>query len=98
MGWGHGWGRGGGYMWGGGGGGGILGIVGSLLGLLFVLGLLALVVLAAVWLLRRSPARASGTISGQRDTGEPLDAARRRLAAGEITLEQYDRIREELRR
>lgn len=90
-----GWGHGGGYMWGLGGGGGI---VGSLLGLLFFLGLLAVLALAAIWLLRRTPATTSTTLNGQTGVGDPLNLARRRLAAGDVTLEEYYRIREELRR
>lgn len=79
-----------GHMWGLGAGGSILGIFGSLLGLLFFLGLLALLVLAAIWLIRRTQAKSLAT------TGEQ-GLLRRRLAAGEITLEEYHRIREELR-
>ncbi|MGC9469785.1 MAG: hypothetical protein ACP5HS_14405 [Anaerolineae bacterium] len=79
-----------GHMWGLGAGGGVLGAVGSLLGFLFFLGLLALFVLAAIWLIRRTQATSTAM------PGE-LGLLRRRLAAGEITLEEYHRIREELR-
>ena len=91
-----GWGQCCGRMWGLG-GGSILGVVGSLVGLFFILGLLALVVLAAIWLLRRTPVSSSISSDGSTGGGDPLDVARRRLAAGDLTVGEFERIREELR-
>ena len=88
--WVHGWGRGIGHMWGMGGAGGILGF-------LFLLGLLVLFALAAIWLFRRSQSAHYITVGASSPVAEPLDLARRRLAAGDITLEKYQEIREELR-
>ncbi len=84
-----------GHMWGLG-GGHILGAIASLFGFLFFLGLLALIALAVVWLVRRSRTTASVTAGGPGLSGSPLDVAKRRLAAGEITLDEYHRIRDEL--
>jgi len=71
--------------WGGwgawGSGWGILGILGLVLNLHLFLGLLALLGLGIAWLVRqmgRRPAAPGGP--------DPLEIARRRLAAGEITL------------
>ena len=83
-----------GRMWG---GGHMFGIVGPLLGLLFFLGFLALIVLGTIWLIRRSRATSGVTAGGPDLSGSPLDLAKRRLAAGEITRDEYHQIREELR-
>lgn len=71
------------------------GIFASVLGLLFFLGLLALLALVAIWAIRqfgreRAPVRASTA------AGDPLDIARHRLVAGEITGEEYEEIRRRL--
>ncbi len=79
------------------GGGDMLGIVGPLLGLLFFLGLLALFVLGTIWLIRRTRTTSGVTAGGPDLSGSPLDLAKRRLAAGEITRDEYHQIREELR-
>jgi len=82
--------------WGGwgawGSGWGILGILGLVLNLLLFLGLLALLGLGIAWLVRqmgRRPAALGGP--------DPLEIARRRLAAGEITLAEFEEIRDRLR-
>jgi|YelNatPaOPRAMG01_1025707.scaffolds.fasta_scaffold58164_1 uncharacterized membrane protein len=82
--------------WGGwgawGSGWGILGILGLVLNLLLFLGLLALLGLGIAWLVRqmgRRPAAPGGP--------DPLEIARRRLAAGEITLAEFEEIRDRLR-
>ncbi len=86
----HGFGRSGvGHMWGLSAGGSILGILGSLLGMLFVVGILVLLVFAMISLFR--PTRVEGAAA----YGE-FELVRRRLAAGDITLDEYRRIREEL--
>lgn len=69
------------------------GIVGTILGLVLMVGLLAVVGLGIAWLLsqfRRQPPIAQV----QR---HPLDSARLRLAEGEITVAQFEEIRERLR-
>jgi uncharacterized membrane protein len=69
---------------------------GPIAGVILFLGLLgALAVLAvlAVLLLRRSN---RGPLASSAGAG-PLDAARQRLAAGEITTAEFDNIRERLR-
>ncbi len=71
---------------------GILGILGLVLNLLLFLGLLALLGLGIAWLVRqmgRRPAAPGGP--------DPLEIARRRLAAGEITLAEFEEIRDRLR-
>lgn len=86
-----------GHMWGWSAGGGILGLLGSLLGLVLILGLLTLFVLATVWLVRRSRTVTDTAPGGASFAGSPLDLAQRRLAAGDITLDEYHHIRDELR-
>jgi uncharacterized membrane protein len=85
-----------GHMRGWGIGGGALGVLGSLLGLLLVVALLAILVLAAVWLARQTRVKSGATVSGVDVTSTPLELARRRLAAGELSVEEYHRIRKEL--
>jgi uncharacterized membrane protein len=86
----HAFGRSGfGHMWGLGAGGGIVGVLGAFLGMLLVAAVLALLVVTTIGLLR--PAKAQGTAG----PGE-FELVRRRLAAGDITLDEYHRIREEL--
>jgi uncharacterized membrane protein len=82
---GFGWGQ---HMWGGMGMWGGAGILGPILGGLLWLGLLAALAVGAFWLVRQL-GRQRGTVWA----GEtPLDAARRRLATGEISVEEFDRI------
>ena len=87
------WRWGGWGVWGPGWGGwDILGILGLVLNLFFFLGLLALLGLGIAWLVRqvgRWPAAPGGP--------DPLEIARRRLAAGEITLAEFEEIRNRLR-
>lgn len=82
----NGWGWGGWGAWGG------LGTVGLILNLIFFVGLLAILGLGTAWLVRqvaRKPAGPGGP--------DPLEIARRRLAAGEITLAEFEEIRDRLR-
>jgi uncharacterized membrane protein len=66
--------------------------VGLILNVVFFAGLLALLGLGTVWLVRqmrrRSPAPAAGL--------DPLEIVRRRLAAGEITVAEFEEIRDRL--
>lgn len=80
-----------GHMWGGG-----MGILGSLLGLLFLLSFLALPVVIVIWLVRRS-SRATTGAGVYGGSSAALDVVQNRLASGEITVEEYHRIRDELR-
>lgn len=66
---------------------GRMGPSGHLLGLVLWVAVLALLVLAAVWLVRRL---ARKPLAFAVET--PLDTARRRLAAGEITPAEFDQI------
>ncbi len=87
------------------GGGGVLGILGALLALGLFLGLLSLFAVGVVWAVRssRSSQRGAGALVGERGGGErsfgerPLELAQRRLALGEISLEEYQGIRDQLR-
>ncbi len=65
----------------------------TLFGFTFLVGVMGLLALGAVWLARRSrlqPASAGTSAS------TPLDTARHRLAAGEITPEEFEELREQL--
>jgi putative membrane protein len=54
------------------------------------------IVYLVVWLLRSAPPRSSQEPS-QRPAGDPaLELLRRRLAAGEISIREYEEIREKL--
>jgi uncharacterized membrane protein len=81
-----------GFGWGGLGAWGGLGTVRLILNVVFFVGVLALLGLGTIWLVRqmrlRSPAPAAGL--------DPLEIARRRLAAGEITIAQFQEIRDRL--
>ncbi|MFP3896015.1 MAG: hypothetical protein ACLFV5_04125 [Anaerolineales bacterium] len=65
-------------------------------GFLFLLGLLAVLVSVAVWIIRRVGHDRGGAVPSVA-ASDPLDIARQRLAAGEITLEEHEEIRERLR-
>ena len=81
MGWG-GWSR-----WGG------MGPLGHILGLAFWIALLALLVIGVIWLAQRFRREPRAVMAGE----APLEAVRRRLAAGEITPGEYDEILHGLR-
>jgi uncharacterized membrane protein len=75
------------------GGWGSAGWIGGALGLALVVGALGVLALGAIWLGRRTqPQRASLGES----RSEPLNLARRRLAAGEITPAEFEEIRKRL--
>jgi len=82
-----------GLGWGGWGAWGGLGLIGLILNLVLFVGVLAVLGGGTVWLVRRlsrgAPAPKAGT--------DPLEIARRRLAAGEITLAEFEEIRDRLR-
>lgn len=80
-----GWGRMGGWP-----GFGLLGLV---FGAVLLVGVLALLTLGAVWLARRSSVSGTGLPDGRED---PLDVARHRLAAGDITSTEFEEIRARL--
>lgn len=69
------------------------GLFGPILTLVFTVGVLAALGLAIAWLVRQvagRPRPASGV--------DPLELAQRRLAAGEITVAEYEEIRARLTR
>ena len=67
--------------------------LGGLLGVLFALALLTLLVLLAVWLYRQ--VREDGPEGGTPGR-EPLEILKTRYAKGEISEEEYRRMKEEL--
>ena len=83
------------WHWHGGMGWGGMGVVAVVLGLLLFFGLLILLGLVIVWVVRQS--RREGTGTGPSVAEEdPLEMARRRLATGEITVEEFEAIRDRL--
>lgn len=70
-----------------------LGILGPILSLVFTVGILAALGLAIAWLVRQVAGR-QRPVSGT----DPLELAQRRLAAGEITVAEYEEIRTRLAR
>lgn len=87
-----------GLGWGGWSGWGGLGLLGpTLIGLVLLVGVVAVLGLGAIWVVRRS-GQAQGAMDAPRKRGGPLDIARQRLAAGELTMEEFEEIRDRLRR
>ena len=76
--------------WGGGWGGGWTGLI---LGLALLAGTVVVVGVGAGWFVRQF--RRGQVAGGVAD--DPLEIARRRLASGEITVEEYEGIRHSLR-
>jgi len=70
------------------------GSFGFILNSVFWLGVLGLLALGAIWLARRLSRQLQASAAG--DT--PLETARQRLAAGEITVGEFDEMRDRLRR
>jgi uncharacterized membrane protein len=83
-----------GFGWGGWGAWGSLGTVGLVLNVVFFVGVLAVLGLGTVWLVRQRGRRSVDSEVGE----DPLEIARRRLAAGEITLAEFEEIRDRLQR
>jgi len=81
----------GGFGWGLG-GWGTLGILGLILNAVFAIGLIVLLVLGIRWVVRQFAPR--GVPGGA--ANDALEIARRRLAAGEISAEQFEEIRKRL--
>ena len=70
-----------------------LGWLGPLFGLSLFVGLIGLLVVGTVWLVRRTAQRpVMATQTGQ----NPLELARRRLATGEITPDEFEDLRQRL--
>jgi uncharacterized membrane protein len=83
-----------GFGWGGWGAWGGLGTIGLVLSLVFFVGVLAVLGVATAWLVRRLSRRPLAPAAGV----DPLEIARRRLAAGEITVAEFEDISDRLRR
>jgi len=84
-----------GFGWGGLGWGG-MGLVGPILSLVFFVGLLAMLGLGTVWVVRQF-SRGKATAMSPHAGADPLEIARRRMAAGEITVAEFEDIRDRLR-
>ena len=67
---------------------------GLVLNLVFFVGVLAVLGVGTVWLVRLLGRRPTGSEAGV----DPLEIARRRLAAGEITIAEFEEIRDRLQR
>jgi uncharacterized membrane protein len=74
--------------------GNVWGVAGGIIGLLFVLAVLALIGLAIALLIRHSSTPRHAPPSGA--PMDPLEIAKRRLASGEITPEQFEEIKRRL--
>ena len=74
---------------------GSMGLVGPLVGLVLFAGVLAVMGFGAVLVLRQLGRERAGSSVPHPDS-EPLEIARRRLAAGEITTEEFEEIRDRL--
>jgi uncharacterized membrane protein len=83
-------------MMGGWGAWGGLSVLGVILGGVLWIALLALVVVAAIWLIRRS-IRSPATVRSAAGGETPLEVAQRRLAAGELTVSEFDEIQQRLK-
>jgi uncharacterized membrane protein len=75
---------------------GSMGIIGSVLNLMFVVGVVAVLGLTIAWLVRQVNRRSTSAVAQSRV--DPLEIARRRLAAGEITIAEFEEIRGQLQR
>jgi uncharacterized membrane protein len=70
------------------------GIVGLILNLVFVVAILAVLGLTIAWLVRQVNRRSTSTVTAS--DSDPLEIARRRLASGEITIAEFEAIRDRL--
>jgi len=81
------------FGWGHMGAWGGMGIIGPILGLVLFVALLVLLAFAIRWLVRQSSSRGStGTVGS-----DALEIARRRLALGEISIQEFEEIQKRLR-
>ena len=72
-----------------------MGLIGPILGLVLFAAVLGILGLGTVWVIRQ--AGRSQTAQGSLDpVGEPLEIAKRRLATGDITTEEFEEIRDRL--
>ncbi|MDF1515919.1 MAG: SHOCT domain-containing protein [Anaerolineae bacterium] len=71
------------------------GFMGMLPGIIIFVALLIVIIVAVLWLISRGR---SANTTGQSAGGhiDPLEIARRRLAAGEITTAEYEKIRDRI--
>lgn len=83
-----------GFGWGEWGTWGSLGTLGVILNLVFSVGVLVVLGLGTAWLARQLGRRPMAPEAGV----APLEIARRRLAAGEITIAEFEEIQNRLRR
>ncbi len=76
-------------------GGGMMGtmVLWGLLALVLLIGLITAVVLGIIWLARRA---SESTGLSTKSTETPLEILKRRLAQGEITLEQFETMKHQL--
>ena len=70
-----------------------LGTIGLILNLVLFVGLLVMLGIGSVWLVRQVRHRSSAPA----DRPAPLGIAQQRLAAGDITVEEFEEIRDRLR-
>ncbi len=78
-----------GFGWG---GWGSLGILGLVLNLVLFMGVLVMLGLGTAWLVRLFSPQGARRGGGM----DPLEIARRRLAAGEITIAEFEEMRDRL--
>lgn len=69
-------------------------MLGPILGLVFFVSVVAVLGLGTAWLVRQLGRRPAASKVGV----DPLEIARRRLAAGEITVAEFEEIRDRLQR
>ena len=69
-----------------------LGILGPILNLMFFAGLLGVLGLGTAWLVRQLSRRPMAPI----ERVDPLGIARRRLVTGDISLSEFEKIRDRL--
>jgi uncharacterized membrane protein len=71
-----------------------IGTIGMIFNAVFLIGGLALLGLAIVWLVRQISRRPTSAIPVA--SADPLEIARRRLASGEISIAEFEEIRDRL--
>jgi uncharacterized membrane protein len=71
-----------------------MGTIGMIVNAVFLIGGLALLGLVIAWLVRQVNRRPASAVPMA--SGDPLEIARRRLASGEITIAEFEEIRDRL--